>query len=324
MKEIVITDKEENQRLDKFLLKYLNKAPKSFVYKMLRKKRIKLNHTKGVGNEILRRDDTIQIYIAPETVQEFQKSTGFDEDAKITFRVLFEDRNLLIVHKPVGLLSQKDSEDNNDTLIDQAVFYLWTKGAYDPNDESAFRPALCNRLDRNTSGIVIIGKSVAALQAMSEALQNDKIAKHYLALVQGMVKFKETARAYLTKDQSANQVLVANTALPGAKEIVTSYEPVHCGEKYSLLDITLKTGRSHQIRAHMAFLGHPLVGDKKYGHKGTNMTFLRKYKLNHQFLHAHQLIFSDLEGDFAYLNDKTITSPLSDSLAQIVADIFEK
>lgn len=322
MQNIIITNKEEGQRFDKYLQKHFNKATKSFIYKMLRIKRIKLNGQKASGKEILKTGDEIKFYIAPETMESFKETESFDETIKIEFKKLYEDGNILVINKPSGLLCQKDSNTDKNSLIDQVCFYLYTKGEYDPNSDISFRPALVNRLDRNTSGIVIVGKTVRALQTLGEASKNNKILKYYNALVKGESIKKQTYTAYLTKDRESNLVNVTEDEVAGSKKIVTTFETIRRNEKFTLLSVLLYSGKPHQIRAHLAFLDLPIVGDKKYGHKGTNMTFLRKYKLNNQFLHASKIVFKDLEGDFAYLNEMEISCKLPVELAEIVDDVF--
>lgn len=323
MKEVIISDKEANQRLDKFLLKFFDKAPKSFIYKMLRKKRIKYNSLKAEGHEIIKQGDSLQMYIAEETVSQLQSQGSLNELTTVSFKVLYEDRNILVVDKPAGCISQKETKDSINSLQDQILLYLWQKGEYDFESNNSFTPAICNRLDRNTSGIIIAGKSVTALQEISKGLQKGNITKEYIALVKGLLKSKATLKAFLVKNQSLNQVTVSDNEIPYSKPITTKIEPIKSTDKYTYLKVFLTTGRPHQIRAHLAHIGYPVIGDKKYGHRGTNMTFLRKYSLNHQFLHAYRIKFDNFSGDFQYLNGKVITATLPEYLKNILSTIFE-
>ena len=182
MKEIRITKNEENQRLDKFLLKYMNKASKGFLYKMLRKKRIKYNGGRAEGSELLKAGDTLQLYLAEETISSFMEEKTVAE-AKRHFAIVYEDDDILVVSKPAGLLTHPEKSSDKDTLIDQILYYLYQKGQYLPEADSSFTPALCNRLDRNTSGIVIAGKTLKGVQAVNETIRSHKLDKYYLTLV---------------------------------------------------------------------------------------------------------------------------------------------
>ena len=321
MKEIRITEQQQNQRLDKFLLKYFNKAPKSFIYKMLRKKRIKYNGKKGEGNEILQKGDCLQLYISHETMESFMEQKVIYK-AERHFTIVYEDDDLLVVSKPAGLLVHSQKSSDKETLIDQVLYYMYQKGQYVPSKDSTFTPAVCNRLDRNTSGIVIIGKNLKAVQAVNEAIANRKINKYYIALVKGKIEVSGEFVSYLKKDEEKNQVTLYENNIQGSKKIVTKYQPIATTENMTLLQIDLVTGRSHQIRAQMQKAGHCIAGDRKYGDEQWNRQFAKK--LTNQFLHAYRMVWQQEEGALAYLMGKEWTAPLPENLQNIYDVYFKK
>lgn len=322
MKEIVITKEQENQRLDKFLLKYLNTAKKSFIYKMLRKKRIKYNNKKAEGNEILKCEDRLQFYLSEETIDKFMEEKEVYE-AKRHFGIVYEDDNILIVSKPAGLLTHPEKNTDRDTLIDQILYYLYQKGQYDASKEACFVPAVCNRLDRNTSGLVIAGKNLTAVQEINQAIAQHKVEKLYLTMVKGVITQKQELTAYIVKNEENNQVSVFENEHIGSKKIVTQYEPLKTAEEYTLLKVKLITGKSHQIRAHLKAIGHCVAGDRKYGEKEINDLLKQKYALSNQFLHAYMLVWKQKEGHLSYLYGKEWTAPLPVSLCNMTKEIFD-
>ena len=321
MKEIKITEQEENQRLDKFLLKYMNKASKSFIYKMLRKKRIKYNGKKAEGGELLQNGDTLQMYLAEETLAEFMEEKTVNA-AKRHFGIVYEDDDVLMVSKPAGLLTHPEKSSDTNTLIDQILYYLYEKGQYDPSKEASFTPAVCNRLDRNTSGIVIAGKSLRAVQAVNEAIAKQKLDKYYLTLVKGSVTEAGEISGFLSKDTEKNQVQLSNEKSDGSKKVVTGYRPLAVEKGFTFLEIHLVTGKSHQIRAHMQSIGHPVAGDRKYGEEAVNRMMREKYALSNQFLHAYRVVWRQEEGPLAYLSGKDLIEPLPKALQMVCDDIF--
>lgn len=321
MKEVNITGKEENQRLDKFLLKYFNNAPKSFVYKMLRKKRIKFNGKKAEGNEIIKNGDKLQMYIAPETMDSLMSEKEIVK-AERHFGIVYEDDNILVVSKPAGLLSHPESSADKNTLIDQILYYLYEKDEYDMSKESSFTPAICNRLDRNTGGIVIAGKNLAAVQAVNKAIAQRKIKKYYITMVRGEFTQEKELFGYHVKDELTNTVKVLKKEAPGAKKIFTKVKPIAVKDNFSLLEIDLITGKSHQIRAHLKSMGYPVIGDRKYGEMRVNTRFKDKYGLNNQFLFAYKIAWHENEGVMAYLNGKEFTAVLPDYIENIKRDYF--
>jgi len=301
-----------NQRFDKFLLKYMNKASKSFIYKMLRKKRIKLNGTKAEGNELLSDGDVITFYIAPETMEslfEHRPAVGVRIEHRLQpSQIIFEDENILIANKPSGLLVHAE-KIGDDTLIDRVIHYLQEKSEYDPVQQGSFAPVCANRLDRNTSGIVACAKNLPAAQALAEAFRERNTAKYYMAVVYGVISKKVIVHNYLSKDSANNKVETFKELLDGAKEALTEIEPLSHGENYTIVKIRLHTGRTHQIRAHLQSIGHSIIGDPKYGNKTANDFYRKKHSIHSQLLHATELTIIN-SGFLAYLSGKTFSAPL--------------
>ena len=258
MKEVTISKSEQNQRVDKYLKKYLKNAPLSFIYKLLRKKDVKVNGKRIKEDYILQENDFMQIYIRDEDYDNFMNNRTFT-NYKIEFKVVYEDENILIVNKPVGLEVQEDDKNN---LTSQVLRYLKNKGEYDEVQNIGFKPAPAHRLDRNTSGLVIYGKNMLALQELNECFKTRKgIEKYYLALVFGETKNSETLAFPLLKEENKSLVRVDFSKGQQAR---TEYKKVWSNSEVSLLEVHLLTGRTHQIRVHMSYIGHPLVGDEKY------------------------------------------------------------
>lgn len=314
MKEILITKEEANQRVDKYLLKYFNQASKSFIYKMLRKKRIKLNKKRIIGNEILREDDILNVYMSPETIDKFS-NYNVNNDINITFEVIYEDENVLICNKPIGLLSQPDKEGSI-SLVDEITAYLINKGEYNPSVTKGFRPGICNRLDRNTSGIVIAGKNIGALQQLNALIASKKIDKHYKCIVTGKIDNEALIDGYLSKDSVNNKVTISNKENLG-DYIKTIYKPVKVIQGYTLLDVQIITGKSHQIRAHLASINHPLIGDYKYGYRRINDKIKRQFGLDYQLLHAYKVKFNVSGGLLSYLDGKEFVSDVEGKFVEV-------
>lgn len=320
MKELIITSNEAEQRVDRFLKKYIPKAPKGFIYKMIRKKRIKVNQARVSPDYILKIDDTIQLYLSEDTI------IGFKESKEIlTFKqsldIVYEDDHILLVNKPKGLLVHGDYKESKNTLINQIHYYLYKKGSYIPEKENTFSPACCNRLDRNTSGIIIVAKDYPSLQAINSIIKENHIEKKYLALVKGSVLKKRQLKGFLVKDSKTNKVEITSKAGKGSKFIHTKYNPIKNNEDYSLLEIDLITGRSHQIRAHLASEGNPIIGDYKYGDKDKNTVFYERFKLKSQFLHAYFIQFKKCPSFLAYLEENSFKASLPGELKTILASM---
>ena len=301
MKEFIIKQNEANQRFDKYLKKLLPNATGGFIYKMLRKKNITCNEAKATGNEILSQGDKIKIFLSDETFEKFSKDPKalkgeYEALKKLTLsglKVIYEDEDILVVDKPANMLSQK-AEPKDISANERILGYLIQKGELDFDTFLTFRPSICNRLDRNTTGLLLAGKSLKGLQTLSEDLKNRDMKKFYRAVVCGKIEEKAYLKGYLWKDPSKNQVLILEEQTKEeASYIETSYEVIKSTEDYSILEIHLITGKTHQIRAHLASIGHPIIGDLKYGRKDMNEKYKKLYQVNHQLLHAYRVEFPE-------------------------------
>ncbi len=322
MKAIKVTENEAGQRLDKLLGKYLNLAGKGFIYKMLRKKNITLNGKKCSGAELLEAGDEIKLFLSDETIDKFSKDT-VQKVKKNRLDIVYEDLHLLLINKPAGMLSQK-ARAEDESLVEYVTDYLLDTGALTREDLRVFRPGVCNRLDRNTSGLVAAGKSLSGLQIMSEAFRNRKIGKYYYCGVKGKVHGQQTVHGFLTKDESSNKVTVYQEQVPGSVPISTRYEPVACREGYTLLRVLLITGRTHQIRAHLASIGYPVVGDVKYGDEQVNDQARKKWGIRRQMLHAYLMEFPDLPEPLGYLSGKRFETPMPEEFVRMFGRDLEK
>ncbi len=336
MKQFYVQQNEAGQRLDKLLGKLLNKAPKSFIYKMLRKKNITLNGKKADGSEKLTVQDEIKLFLSDETFAQFSEeieTTIVEEKLDI----IYEDKHLLIVNKPLGVLSQK-AEKGDVSMVEHILSYLLSSHQMTKEQLLSFKPAVCNRLDRNTGGILIAGKSLMGLQEMAKLLKNRSLEKYYLCIVKGKVEEKKRIEGYLSKDEEKNQVKIYPKQMENTEYICTEYEPLAYSKaavkertelaeeealgSYTLLRVKLITGKSHQIRAHLASIGHPIVGDFKYGSQKTNHYFKKNYGLTSQLLHSHQIIMPKLEGELSYLSGKSFTAELPEQFERVRNALF--
>lgn len=367
MREVIISEREEGQRLDRYLEKYMPDAPKSFFYKMMRKKNIVLNGKKVSGSERIQTGDQIKLFLADETIEGFRSGKKAQEvdlgaqqmpqakrlekgarqmpqakrptngarqmspakrlekgarQGKIELQqghydrnlpplqIVYEDAQFLVVNKPVGVLSQK-TDRNDRSIVEQITDYLADNAADD-----TFRPGICNRLDRNTSGLIVAGKTVRALQDMNKRFKERTICKYYLCVVHGSVLKKQYLKGYLEKDSRTNKVTVRQQPGPNSVPIATEYLPLqqgmYQGESFTLLQVHLITGKSHQIRAHLASIGHPLVGDVKYSTKRASAFDREQLHQRVQLLHAWQLIFT------AHGKEYVWKAELPDNFAQVL------
>ena len=317
MKEITIAENEAGQRLDKFLAKYLNEAPKSFYYKMLRKKNIVLNGRKADGSEKLLTGDSVKFFLSDETIEKF--STNQIKRASARLDIIYEDEHVMLINKPVGMLSQK-AEKEDVSLVEYLINYLIDSGQVSVESLRAFRPSVCNRLDRNTSGIVAAGKSLLGLQQMGELFKTRSLRKYYRCLVKGQIKKGQHIKGYLKKDERTNTVTVTSREVKDSLPIETEYAPVTLFHDCTLLEVHLITGRTHQIRSHLACAGHPIIGDYKYGDRKVNDSFQEMYGLKSQLLHAYRLEFPLLKGALESLSEQSFTAPVPDLFARILEE----
>lgn len=315
MKTLIVTEREAGQRLDKLLAKYLNLAGKGFLYKMLRKKNITVNGKKCDGSERVSKGDEIKLFLSEETFQKFSE-VRVQKVRDIKLSVIYEDSHILLINKPAGMLSQK-AKETDESLVEYVIDYLLKKGDLSTEDLATFKPSVCNRLDRNTSGLVAAGKSLPGLQILSEAFRDRSLHKYYVCVVKGVLKEKKTINGFLLKDEKTNRVQIFKDPVPDSQPILTTYEPVSVFENYTLLKVTLVTGRTHQIRAHLSSIGCPLVGDGKYGDERVNEEARRRFGIRHQMLHSFQMEFPDLSEPLSYLSGRTFTAPLPKEFGRI-------
>lgn len=295
MKRITISSKDCGQRVDRFIAKTFDKLPKSLMYKEIRKKNIKVNKKRCTPEQILNDGDILELYLNDDVLHTKQKHLDFMR-ASDEIDIIYEDKNIILINKKVGVLCHPDANDYIDNIVARMKKYLYQKGEWSP-EESSFTPSLANRIDRNTGGIVIGAKNSEALKIINEKIKAREIKKYYLTVVHGkMPKSEELLTAYLKKDERKNMVSVTDNKVDGSKEIITKYTVLDCKDGASLLEVELLTGRTHQIRAHLAHIGHPLFGDGKYGvEQGRFRQALYSYKL--------KLDFSD-ENKLSYLNGR--------------------
>ena len=308
MKIIRIAKNDSGQRLDKFLSKAVPALPKSLLYKYLRTKHIKLNGKKADISARLIEGDEITLYIRDEFFADTQKKSYDFLAAPKNLSIVYEDENLLILNKKAGLLCHPDNGEYVSTLLGAVQRYLYEKGEYDPDAENAFAPALANRIDRNTGGLVLAAKNAEALRLLNGIIKRREIEKLYLCIAIGkMPKQSDVLTGYLTKDSAKNKVFISQKPKPNAKKIATKYTVLSCRNGLSLLEIDLLTGRTHQIRAHLASIGHPLLGDGKYGTNAQNKQY-GGYKK--QCLYSYRLTFrlSEEAGMLSYLNGKSFAA----------------
>lgn len=305
MKLITVHKQEEGQRLVKLLGAYLKEAPNSFFYKMLRKKNITLNGKKADGTEKLKCGDEIRLFLSDETYEKFAgKVQPKEKFPTAKLNIVYEDSNVIFINKPAGMLSQK-SVPSDVSLNEYLLGYLEKSGQWKQEESKAFRPSVCNRLDRNTSGMVICGKSMAGLQQMAALLKDRSLHKYYLCLVKGVMTESQHLEGYLLKDENSNQVKIFQKETEGAAHIITEYEPLYTEGETTLLKVTLVTGKSHQIRAHLSSIGHPIIGDPKYGERKVNAFFRETHGIKNQMLHAWKLTFPELAEPLDNLSEKS-------------------
>ncbi len=323
MREVPISANDAGQRLDRFLKKYLCNAPLSLVYKAVRKD-VKVNGKRAKEDTVLSEGDVLQIYLPEDDLEALTKKKRVSA-AKRQFTIAYEDENVLVVCKPFGLLVHGDALEKKDTLANQAVDYLIEKGDYVPRLEKSFVPSPVHRLDRNTTGLVVFGKNAAALRTLSAALAQDSgFTKIYHTIVCGEMKQALHLKNRLVKDESANKVRVLPEGAADGRYIETIVRPLYAANGFTLVEVELVTGRSHQIRAHLKYAGHPLIGDVKYGDRRVNRTISQRTGLTTQLLHAGRLVFTGLPEPLDYLNGKEAKAPLPPQWSFIQKELFGK
>lgn len=316
---IEIGTNEAGQRLDKFLRKLLKDVPLSAIFKALRKGDVRVNGKKEKEKYSLQVGDKVEIrYIHTKK----EKKETFIRVNASGLKIIYEDENLVVVEKWPGLLVHPDSKMKEPTLTDYVLSYLNNKGDYTPENEITFTPAPCNRLDRNTSGIVMFGKNFEGLRLLNETIREGEVKKYYNALVKGKIS-NGLYKGYIRKNEDTNISKIFDKEVPESKEISMEVTTIKTNGAYSFLEIDLITGRSHQIRAHLSHLGAPIIGDNKYGDKKFNSFFENKYGLNYQYLYAYKLIFRNVPGKLEYLKNNTVAAALPPLFKKIKQDVFK-
>ena len=324
MKEIIIKGNEAGQRFDKYLKKYLSEAPGSFIYKMLRKKNIVLNGKKADGSEKLNVGDSVKFFLSDETLEKFSTSAKNVEKEfhlpEAELDIVYEDENVLFLNKPSGMLSQK-AEAKDVSVIEYITDYLLKTEQITRDELKTFHPAVCNRLDRNTSGLITAGKSLAGLQVMSELFKDRTLKKYYLCVVKGKVEKPRHIKGFLKKDEKTNKVEILKSAAgKDVMPIETEYLPIAWNDEMTLLKVHLITGRTHQIRAHLSSTGHPLLGDYKYGSKKWNDEYKKKYKIEDQMLHAYELHMPEMKKPLDNLTNRVFTAKVPGIFWRIIKE----
>lgn len=327
MIEIIITENQGGQRLDRFLKKYFDKAPLSLIYKMIRKD-VKVNGKRSTKEAMIQAGDRLAVYLSEEEAKALQTQKKRVR-AKRQFSIAYEDENLLIAEKPFGLLTHGDKTEKKNHLANQVVDYLIEKGEYNPRADRTFAPAPAGRLDRNTTGLVMFGKNAQALQELNRLIrEKDAIGKYYLTIVSGHMTRPLRLRDRMTKDEKRNMISVLPEESEEGKLMETMAWPVqtaqHNGKWYTLVKVEIITGRTHQIRAHLARAGYPVIGDTKYGSPAINRMMQQAFGLNTHLLHAWQLEFRKPAGVLADLAEKTVEASLPEQFERIKTRLFGK
>ena len=318
MKEISVTSESSGQRLDKFLKRLLPSCPGNLLYKQLRKKNITLNGNKADGHELLNTGDLVCVFFSDETYEKFSKGESFDVSRYLkayekfgTLNVIYKDENVLIFNKPAGILSQSDSGQDL-SFNDYLIGYLLKDGTVTAESLSSFKPSICNRLDRNTSGLILCSRSLQGARFLNRIMSERSAEKYYLALVKGRFDKEGIHTSYVHKYEKNNKLIFADSSDPGAMEIKTGFEVIKAGEDASLLKVRLYTGKSHQIRAHLSHLGYPIIGDPKYGCQD-------KFGAKRQMLHAYYIIVNDGSDCYDGMNWK---APMPDDMKKSCIKAF--
>lgn len=338
MKEIIVSDEFNKVRVDKVVFKVLKFASTGFIYKMYRKKNIVLNDKKITGKELLATGDSIKFYFHDDTFDKFSKGDG-QADVKESDRtnslnpkevqeslenqpsidrslILYEDHDLLVYNKPVGVLSQPNGRDDN--LIFRYEQYLKEQGI---GKDLLDAYGVCNRLDRNTTGVILLGKNPKSLRIINQTITNKQVTKTYHAIVKGHVKENLDLKAHLTKKQNRNRVSISNNGVGDYIHTLVKPLKVTSGNTYSLVEVTILTGKSHQIRAHLSSIGYPLIGDGKYGDKKTNDYFRKNHQIRYQMLHSY-LYRIDLDSKELNCCNREFVAPYFKEMGSLIKALF--
>lgn len=316
MIEITITKNDANQRFDRFLRKYFENAPLSVIQKNIRKKNFKINGKRAKADTYVYEDDLIAMYISDENYNKWLTKTDF-KPTDFNLDIVFEDKNIIIMDKESGLLTHSTSKaDYGNNLVDYMLSYLYKTNQVDKSDKT-FNPAVVNRLDRNTAGLIIGAKNANALRSLNKAMRDNKIDKYYLTIVKGEITEKFTIDTTIRKNESKNKVKSAGNG----SRIITHFRPLETNGKYTLLECELITGKTHQIRFSLAKNNTPIIGDRKYGDKSTNKLVNDKFKINNQILLAYKVHFNDIK-NLEYLKDKTYESQKINEILNLKEKIF--
>ena len=328
MKEIVITNNDAGRRLDRFLRKYLKNASLGQIYKIIRKD-VKIEGKRPGEEYMLVEGDILTLYMNEEDWNKLTGGSAGSESgaaggrkAKKQFKIIYEDENILIADKPYGLLTHGDVHEKKNHLANQVKDYLIEQGEYNPREEKVFSPAPANRIDRNTTGLVLFGKTAQSLKGLNAMIREDLVSKFYLTIVHGTIDKELVLEGALTKDERINKVKIGSEGDLAIKTIVRPLQELD--KNCTLVEVELVTGRSHQIRAHLASIGHPIIGDSKYATKAAvrlNSYLQDRYNLSTQLLHAYRLEFGGTAAGLEYLLDKEFVAPIPEAFARILAGL---
>ncbi len=315
MKEFSISKNDESRRLDKFAAGVLRNAPVSFIYRMLRKKNIVLNDSKASGKELLSEGDNVKFYLSDDTFAKFSSADGdVNDDTYVMPPVIYEDSDIIIVDKPSGMLSQR-SKAEDVSLNEICRSYVRKTSACDCEDHNSFVPSICNRLDRNTSGLVIFAKTYRGARCVGDAIRTHRLKKYYKCIVKGTLTEDKHLTGSLVKDEETNKVVINDDNTGDAVETLVT--PVRSANGLTLTQILLITGKTHQIRAHMASVGHPLIGDNKYGDRTLNEIYRKKFGIDSQMLVCYKLVFPP-EFGLESLSGKTIETVVPSEFGKVM------
>ena len=324
MKIIEITANDAGRRLDRFLRKYLRNATLGSIYKLIRKD-VKVNGRRQANSYMLCEGDKIALYLSDSDIEAMSEDLRGESGARVrrTFAIVYEDENILAVSKPFGLLTHGDSNEKKSHLANQVRDYLIEKGEYSPRSEKVFAPAPANRLDRNTTGLVLFGKNSMALKELNRMIREDRVRKFYRTIAFGDIPERMDLRGALVKDERTNRATILEPG-QGGRPIETIVTPIERLHRSTYVEVELVTGRTHQIRAHLASVGHPVIGDMKYAEgaaRAFNRRLSERYGLSTQLLHSYRIEFTEASGVLGYLEGKTLEAELPEDFHRILAGL---